>query len=230
METTLDFSDVLTFHPAYETIDDFLSDVKPSTTYSTYGPWIHVHTDPQPPAPKLTHHHMNAYHDLLTACEAQCAAGKPREKAQFKKECREELIRTAIANNDVGGKWIIFPFAKRVDDVWKAIAKATWGGQLTHHAKVATTSTTHPQALYPICIYTPDFRDRTTLGRVLKKLQDMGLVKRSKEDADIKRMDAFFKPDVFTRLGMYHHAGGGKGNRGSLRMDPILYRIDDFAI
>lgn len=223
--------DILTFQPTIESLEAFLQVMKPTNTPSSLGPWLSVYNGMPPPMARLSAGQLQAYTDLITECETKCLL-HPRQKTHFRNECREKLLHAAILNNDVGGKWIIFPFARKVDEVWKSVAQATWEGELTHHAKVATTNATRPQAVYPICIYVPDLRDADNVQRVLRKLQALGWVKRGQGDGDEQRMEAYFKPDVFTRVGMYHHATEGRqegGGRG-LRMDPVLYRIEDFAI
>lgn len=220
--------DILTFQPAMESIENFVRVMAPSTTPSTLGPWLNVYNGLTPTPPRLSDEQMQRYTTLIEACRQGCTE-RPREKNKCRTQCRDELLQAAAENRDVVGKWIIFPFAHRVDRAWADVARATWDGELTHHAKVATTNRERPQRLYPICIYVRDWRDREEVERVLRQLQRMGWVKRSKEDPDEKRMDAFFKPDVFTRLGAYHHAGEGR-EQEVLRIDPVLYRVDDFAL
>jgi len=160
------------------------------------------------------------YASILQNCEAKCLL-KPRQKTQFRKEARDEIIRTAIAHNDTAGKWILCPFAEKADEIWEKITYATTLRDLTHHAKIATTNMDKPPAVYPICIYVTDFSDKEEVKRVLSKLQELGIARRYGQDPSFDRMPASFKPDVLTRLGCYHRGVGG------VRLDPILYRIDD---
>jgi hypothetical protein len=178
-----------------------------------------------------TDRQLHTYSDIIGLCEAQCML-KPREKTQFRNECKRKLLEKAVEWGDVCGKWVLFPFGAKVDAVWATVAKAVYRGDLGHHAKVATTSMNQRTDLYPLCVYVYDFTNRGEVGRVLRGLQELGVVKTSSRDMDPERMLASFKPDVFTRLGFYHHAteGDAEGYRMNVRIDPVVYRVDDFAI
>lgn len=224
-------ADLLTFQPAMESIDTFLRVMAPSATPSSLGPWLNVYNGLGPTPPRLSEEQQQRYTDVIEACLRGCAE-RPREKKKCRERSREELLQAAAENRDVAGKWIIFPLADRVDRVWASVARATWDGELTYHAKVATTNREQPQRLYPVCVYVRDWRNKEEVQRVLRRLQRMGWVKRSKEDSDVRRMDAFFKPDVFTRLGVYHNASEGRkarGDQGVLRINPSLYTVEDFT-
>lgn len=222
-------SDPLTFHPSYETIDEFVSIMRPTRTPASYGPWLSIRRGLQPRGPAYTEDQLHKFSDIIGLCEAQCML-KPREKTRFREECKRKLLEKAVEWGDVCGKWVLFPFGAKVDAVWSKIAKAVYRGELGHHAKVATTSMNQRVDLYPLCVYVYDFTNKGEVGRVLRRMQELGVVKGWSGDEDPERMVASFKPDVFTRLGFYHHGteGAAEGYRPNVRIDPVLYRLDDF--
>lgn len=81
---------------------------------------------------------------------------------------------------------MLFVPPSEVNAVWSVVAHATANNELGIAAKVAPRP---PQALGGdggrdqrprlICIYTADFRDKDDVGRVLRRLRELGLVKTS---------------------------------------------------
>lgn len=217
----------LNFDGTYEEdLERFLHLNQPSITPHTDGPWItvrgrsgpaHGQTPPtmQPSALQVLYNAKIAY------CEAQCVL-YPRCKSGIRQEAKEEIIELARTYNDVAGKWVLFPFSTRVDEVWNRIARATVRGDLGTAAKV-TTRLADGSRVHALCVYVRSFADVNDVTRVLRALQSLGIVKRWKEDPDETRMDCNFKPDVFTRLGFYHR--GGRDD--NVKINPVLYKIED---
>jgi hypothetical protein len=77
------------------------------------------------------------------------------------------------------GKWMLFIEPSYVNKVWEIVARATANNELGIAAKVAPKNEGEPNRVRLICIYTKDFRDKNDIGRVLKRLKELGLVKMS---------------------------------------------------
>ena len=64
-----------------------------------------------------------------------------------------------------------------VNEVWEIIARATANNELGIAAKVAPRPGVElRQRERLICVYTSDFRDRRDVGRVLRRLRELGFV------------------------------------------------------
>ena len=190
-------------------------------------PWVEAYSGPPDPAKTPVKKQQAAeYERILAENERKCAES-PRLKSKIRRETREALLAAARRFGDVAGKWVLFPFSSKADAVWTKVDKATRAGKLSHHAKISTTARGEgPRGVHAMCVYVRDWRDEQEVKRVLKKLQRMGIAQRREDDGDPDRMAAFFKPDVFTRLGVYHRGGSTEGSKG---LDGTLYRIDDLS-
>jgi hypothetical protein len=208
----------------YETDDDYEVWVNrhlPTMTSSHHGSWVTTRNVAMR-RPQITPYIQHLYDERLADCEAKCAMW-PKRRTEFRNQAKAEILELARTHKDLAGKWIIFPFRERVDEIWKEVSMAVLKDELGPSAKVATTAPNNPAHIYPICVYVNSWADRDDVKRVLRRLQEMGIVKRTKHDKDLKRMVASFKPDVFTRLGVYH-----RGGSSLCKIDPVLYRIEDF--
>ena len=90
------------------------------------------------------------------------------------------------------GKWLLFFPEKEIDDTWKKIATAVINGQLgsCEYAKVATAL--QKKDNYLICVYTPNYLNGADVMVVRKKLREMGFTQ-----------TLYYKPDIYTYLGIY---------------------------
>ncbi|KAI9791469.1 MAG: hypothetical protein M1816_003813 [Peltula sp. TS41687] len=108
----------------------------------------------------------------------------------------EELRRLAIGWGCTTGKWLLFRRGRALDEAWAAIAEATAQGRLGIGAKVATWDGSegedHDQV---ICVYTANFADEADVGRVVKRLSEMGLAGKTKQ--------VRYKTDAWTIMGIY---------------------------
>jgi hypothetical protein len=74
---------------------------------------------------------------------------------------------------------MLFPPVDRVDHIWSIVAHAVARNQLGLGAKVSP-KLEHPETgSRLICIYTYDFSNKEDVMRVLRKLRDLGLVRRN---------------------------------------------------
>lgn len=74
-------------------------------------------------------------------------------------------------------KWLLFCTESEVNDVWSIVAHNTATGELGMAAKVASWNVeSDDRTSRVICVYTKDFTDLDDVGRVLRKLRDLGLV------------------------------------------------------
>ncbi len=75
------------------------------------------------------------------------------------------------------------------DAAWETIAAATECGELWHSSKVGTKDGRNS---YLVCVYVPDFTDRTNVARVLCHLRELGF-----------SWPLNFKTDFMAHIGLY---------------------------
>lgn len=78
---------------------------------------------------------------------------------------------------------MLFVRPGKVNEIWETVARATSQGELGIAAKVAPRDPAvdargDPQRDHLICVYTADFRDATDAGRVLRRLEILGIIQR----------------------------------------------------
>ncbi|KAM3459237.1 hypothetical protein NHJ6243_007061 [Beauveria neobassiana] len=114
-----------------------------------------------------------------------------REKNKERSQATQDILHLAHI-----GKWMIFCDVLDVNEVWELVAKATASNELGIAAKVAPRPEQgDPRKELLICVYTKDFMDKVDIGRVVQRLKELGL-------ADGKSKRIYYKPDVFTYLGI----------------------------
>jgi hypothetical protein len=87
---------------------------------------------------------------------------------------------------------MLFCPPREVNEVWKVVVKATAQNELGIAAKVAPRPPFDDARMDRlICIYTADFQDRPDVGRVLQRLNQLGLT-------GPKRGAIFYKPGEST--------------------------------
>ncbi|KAM0285487.1 hypothetical protein ACHAQH_001437 [Verticillium albo-atrum] len=123
---------------------------------------------------------------------------KTREANKERKAAVEDILKLAHACRVRAGKWMLFCDPEVVNEVWGLVAKATANNELGIAAKVAPRSDDTGRKERLICIYTADFRDMPDVTRVLRGLQELGVVETMKKAI-------YYKPDAFTYIGI---AGG----------------------
>ncbi|RYO77704.1 hypothetical protein DL766_006053 [Monosporascus sp. MC13-8B] len=154
---------------------------------------------------------------LATRFIEQCR-GSGMARAFVARECRKagadaarEVLDLAHALRVRCGKWMLFPSVKDVNKTWEIVARATANNELGIAAKVAPRPEDEDEDDHNggggdgkedgadkrlICVYTTDFRDMEDVGRVARKLEQLGLV---------PRRGLFYKPgwaDAYTYLGI----------------------------
>lgn len=136
---------------------------------------------------------------LLEECCATMAekevalTGRPqsllaRQLTAVHKTVTDRILAAAQARGVTTGKWMLFPTPWDVDAVWRVVADATASGQLGSGAKVATKSEAEDEedrqgrqghwGARVVCVYTIDFADVADVQRVVRKLDQLGLVKK----------------------------------------------------
>lgn len=186
-----------------ETLDAFLARLPPSTTTLESGPWIWIANPFSPQRPlqvdvagfKTSGNELLQDHlDRKANVEAQNPGKPPGAITRLLQTDREWLERSIVdlakSKGMMNGKWMLFPFLDMVDEIWRKVAKATMEGTLGCAAKVAADDGSGSQR--PICIYTKDFTDEEDVRRVLKKIQDLQLVK--------SEQGIYYKCDAYTYL------------------------------
>ncbi|KAJ5115021.1 hypothetical protein NUU61_000780 [Penicillium alfredii] len=190
-----------------ETTAQFLSRLPPSTTsFSTIGPWIWMHSPQAPPmdegdvpalmrkGTELLHSFEDESSRLRAAHEksgAKTTAALTRKLNPLRRELEQNLFAAAREARVTAGKWMLFPTVDRADAVWAAVVKALEKGELGDVAKVATDDGSGHARL--ICVYTNDFEDMEDVKRVLRGLVDAGLVEE-------QARPIYYKCDAYTHL------------------------------
>ncbi|PKS07090.1 hypothetical protein jhhlp_005688 [Lomentospora prolificans] len=94
-----------------------------------------------------------------------------------KLQAMQDILNLAHACKVRCGKWMIFCDPSTVNEVWEKVARATANNELGIAAKVAPRpSEEFGRRERLTCVYTADFRDRRDVGRVLRRLKELGLV------------------------------------------------------
>lgn len=164
------------------------------------GPWIWV-ANPYSDARPLQQDLAGLMDDgtrLLDDCRVAMAEkefglqGRPqslvaRQFTAVRNSATDRILAAACTRGVTSGKWMIFPMPRDVNAVWRVVADATASGQLGSGAKVATKSaieeeedrqgragTGRPRV---VCVYTSDFADEADVQRVVRKLDQLGLVR-----------------------------------------------------
>ena len=87
--------------------------------------------------------------------------------------------------------WLIFRPELQIDEVWLKIANAIIRGQLGTVLS-AKVSTTPKEENHVICIYSEDYLDEAAVMKVRDRLRALGIEE-----------PIFYKPDIYTYLGIY---------------------------
>ena len=179
-----------------ESVEDFLHHLPPSTTYAAnLGPWLWaanffsasrpLDTNPIP--------YIRIGNDLLTAHSTalkmqelemphHTKAAIANVAKQLKADTTKYLLQAARNCGVLVGKWMLFPYASEVDQVWEKVVRATVDGRLGISCKVATRESddsgdvAFAARTRLVCVYTRDFGDEDDVKRVLNGLVEMGLV------------------------------------------------------
>ncbi|OAA49547.1 DNA polymerase II large subunit-like protein [Metarhizium rileyi] len=213
-----------------ETVDDFLLRLPPATTeQSEDTPWIFIcnpyvsqrekqddnggefmrgneHEAPAEEGSQLGRvvqggmERLELLADLRQNLESsgKSAVFVKKELLQEQKQAVVDILRLAHVGKVRSGKWMLFCPSLEVNQVWGLVAKATAENKLGVAAKVnprARSDDARKDRL--ICIYTADFQDKSDVGRVLQHLTSLKLV-------GSRRPTIYYKPDIFTYLGISH--------------------------
>lgn len=190
-----------------ETVAQFLSRLPPSTTEMTETrPWIwiynhHIPRTEEGDVPTLLRKGqelLQAYErESNTLREAHDKSGiktpgaLTRKLNPLRRELEKDVLALAQETGVTHGKWMLFPTTDNVDECWATVARAMDEGELGDTAKVAPNNGSGQAPL--ICIYTVDFGDVEDVKRVVKKLVDIGLVKKGPRPI-------YYKSDAYTLL------------------------------
>ncbi|PHH77158.1 hypothetical protein CDD80_888 [Ophiocordyceps camponoti-rufipedis] len=121
-----------------------------------------------------------------------------KEMRKERKQAVRDILTLAHAAKVRTGKWMLFCSQSEVNEIWELVAKATANNELGIAAKVAPRSPMHDQRRDRLlCVYTADFRNKADVGRVLRRLRELKLV-------ETRSRRIYYKPDVFTYIGISH--------------------------
>ncbi|RDA82845.1 hypothetical protein CP532_0942 [Ophiocordyceps camponoti-leonardi (nom. inval.)] len=211
-----------------EKLDDFLSRLSPATTEQSGDvPWIYIcnpyipHLGRRPPSTSVKANEDEApveeggqlelvvqgsmeRLELVSGLRDKMErAGKSevaiqKEMGKERKQAARDILTLAHAAKIRTGKWLLFCSPTDVNEIWEVVAKATANNELGIAAKVAPRSPVHDQRRDQVlCVYTADFQDMADVGRVLQVLRELKLV-------NARSRPIYYKPDVFTYIGISH--------------------------
>ncbi|KAL2835061.1 hypothetical protein BDW59DRAFT_137042 [Aspergillus cavernicola] len=189
-----------------ESSADFLARLPPSTTKAeTVGAWIYVYTpyirglkDDVPEFKRKGREALSAFEieEASLRYENDRKGGSTvamsRKVVPLKLQLEEHIFTLARETNCVTGKWMLFISADRVDCYWSAVADATRCGELGIAAKVATDDKEDNRHRL-IAVYTRDHADLEDIKRVLRRLMELNLVRKSEQPI-------YYKHDALTYL------------------------------
>ncbi|KAK0648801.1 hypothetical protein B0T16DRAFT_120385 [Cercophora newfieldiana] len=191
-----------------ESVDDFLTRLPPATTNWNFGlDWLWIAN------PYIPDDHNSEDHELFIAggtsrlqllSEFIATANKSgrspfvvkKEISKAREAAVQDIRELAATCNVLSGKWMLFPEAGRVNEVWGTIAHATARNELGIVAKVDTRVADGPKKERLICVYTYDFRDKDDVARVLNRLKQLELVRAGGRQL-------YYKSDAWTEIGIY---------------------------
>ena len=104
----------------------------------------------------------------------------------------ETIDEIAKETNCKVGKWMLFIPKETVDIIWNKITDAVLNNNLGSciSAKVATTL--QGKDIHVICVYTEDYLNINDVLNVREKLRELGF-----------NLTLYYKPDIYTHLGIY---------------------------
>ena len=103
----------------------------------------------------------------------------------------EESLDWGAQNYEImSGKWLIFRQRDQIDDIWTMIEKETRKEELGIASKVSTLL--QGKVRHVICVYTNNYLDKGDVFRVRENLRELGI------DESL-----YYKPDIYTKLGIY---------------------------
>lgn len=123
-------------------------------------------------------------------------------------ETINELDRKALSDNELRGKWNIFVDKSEVDDIWECVCKGVESGELLS-AKASTKWSREGEYSdeHVVVVYTPNYFDKSDVFRVREFL---------KRECGIEKT-IYYKPDLYTKLGIYSETAEEMGLPGASR-------------
>lgn len=192
-----------------ESVDEFLARLPPATTDCVPGSsdWIFIWNPyiPRENDEDLDRFAQGGAERLARLSEfaetSNFVVGKSqfvisREVAKERRAAVQDLTQLAVDCGVVSGKWMLFPDAQRVNEVWGMVARATANNELGTAAKVQTRQRGKEEGERLICIYTKDFRDQDDVARVLNRLRELELIRNGGKPI-------YYKTDAWTYLNIY---------------------------
>ncbi|KAF3046757.1 hypothetical protein E8E11_005854 [Didymella keratinophila] len=203
-----------------ETADAFVKRVPPRSTSALTCEWIWAANPYRDPRDKSAAPRIAAFKDRGAKLLADSLQRRDeiQEKGrlgsritvtrawnQEAKALQQDLTKLAVETGVLSGKWMLFPMEPEVNRTWKTVVEAVITDRLGPTAKVASDEGKDERL---ICVYTKDFRDKDDILRVLRELEDLGLLG---QDRSI-----YYKSDAFTYLDLYSSTASKYGLQASL--------------
>ena len=196
-----------------ETVPEFLLRLIPSSSLATDigDHWIRIANPHSPERPTSEDWRefteaANKYLETYNQARAKVEASMPgkakgtvtRKVAPLRKQLEVDIFDAAKKMGCITGKWLLFVGPADVDYTWGKVARGTAENKLGVAAKVAVNAGEDGSGRERlICVYTKDFGDKDDIKRVLKKLKELGLLRR----ADDGEKPIYYKCGEFRPVG-----------------------------
>jgi len=160
------------------------------TQYSE-GPWLHVSNEEDRVPNSQSKRFIDSRKFKRVWIEERKIKIFNTDESQDEVELTPENIdKIALDLNDLIGKWLIYGDEANINATWLLIGKATINGELGLSSKVSTALSRKKQ--FVICVYTWNYLEEENVMRVRSKLFALGFQK-----------TLYYKPDIYTKLGIY---------------------------
>lgn len=138
----------------------------------------------------------------LSSGEAPCSA----PPGYFWVHAYPRLLEETDLDPNKIGKWLVRMNCPYVEDYWGMIRDATEEGSLGIGSKISTDwgmrqDPSGSWRNHVVCVYTADWTQQEDVLRVAQRLHAIGAV---------KKMILLYKPDLFTRNGLYEGNASGR--------------------
>lgn len=193
-----------------ETIPEFLKRLPPLDTHWPPDGWIWIANPYSKPEHSQRHQDvvtferegsqlLRNYRELRERLEAEnpgkTKANITRMLGPERDAMKQQIEELAIETKVLTGKWMLFPTVNNVPRTWRTICEAVSENRLGPEAKLATGSNkAEDDGIRVICVYTKDFRDVEDIERVVRALDDLGLLPRD------GNRSIYYKSDAYTWL------------------------------
>lgn len=169
--------------------DDGGEDIKKSASSSTASPAAASPAAASPTASAVSKCDKNDRYCAVVKSDGHCCSFKPSKckcdgQPYIYALCYLDSVYMAAGmtafsgaqsspdmNEDIGGKWLLYPTKEYVDSTWSYVVEVLGNGHLGTQAKVAVNLLPSDNGRHLICTYTHDYSDIADVFRVLLSIR-----------------------------------------------------------